>query len=173
MNYREQYEVRKELYLRPVHSKKVGANAAWAFPFLFHLSYDWWYIPGGARSPAHSYDYEVNVKINFREKNPQKFANDLIDAMKKDLAYWKYDVSDSATDNDFSEIAVYVYNSSSFFAAELEYDYRYFFIRQEPFLKFYTMLYNGAVYEGLKDELVSILKSKYELLATASFYWKE
>lgn len=173
MNYREQYENRKEFFLKPENLGTVGVNAAWVFPFNPYSSYDWWYIPGAARSPAHTYDYEKNIKINFREKNPQTFADSLADAVKKDFAYWKYKVSDRAIEKSYSEVAVYVYKSSSFFASELDYEYRYFFIRQEPFLKFYTMVYNDKVYEGLKEELLSVLKIKHELLATASFYWKE
>lgn len=171
MSYRDDYENRKQMYLNPAYVKSVGMNAAWVFPF--YKSYDWWYIPGGARSPAHSYDYEVNVKINYRETDSQKFANDLINAVKEDLSYWKYKVADTIVDDEYSEIAVYVYETNSFFSVSLGYRYRYFFIRQEPFLKFYSMLYDGKIYEGFKDELLAVLKLDRNLLTTASFYWKE
>lgn len=173
MDYRKNYESRKETYLRPEYLRNVGANAAWCFPTLYHKSYDWWYIPGGARSPVHSVDYEKNVKINFRETDGKEFANSLIDATKKDFAYWKYKVADTAVDKEYAEVVVYVYETNSFFASELGYKYRYFFIRQEPFLNFYSMLYDEIIYEGFKEELVSILEKKHKLLATSSFYWKK
>ncbi len=173
MSYREDYERRKKTFLEPKYIRTTGTNAAWCYPLLNYRSYDWWYIPGGARAPVHSADYEKNVKINFRETDSKKFADSLIDATKKDFAYWKYKVADIAVDKDYSEVVVYVYETNSFFCSELGYKYRYFFIRQEPFLKFYSMLYNETIYEGFKEELVSILEKEHKLLATASFYWKE
>ena len=174
MTYRESYERRKELYLQPKYLRSIGTNAAWIFPLLFtDKYYDWWYVPGGARSQVYSYTYEKHDKINYRDESAQAFADSLVGAVKKDLSYWKYKVSDNNADGNYWEITVYIYESNSFFLSELGYRYRYFFIRQEPFLKFYSMLYDGKIYEGHKEELASILKTKRNIIASASIFWKE
>lgn len=180
MNYRAAYERRKREFLETPYKSIVGINAAWAVNYL--RPFDYWYLPGSIRAGAHTASYDAYVKINYREENAEKFAADLIDAVKKDLEYQSAlhdtatnkQVTDRVSDiprDGFFEIAVYVYETQSFFPSVLGYRYRYLFIKQEPYLNFYTTLYDGTVYEGFKEEVVAVLRAKHDFVAEKSFYF--
>lgn len=179
MNYREAYEKRKRYFLETAYRNITGINAAWAVNYL--RPFDYWYLPGSIHAGAHTAAYD-DIKIIYREKDAQKFAAAVLDEVKTDLKYLAIMqdialdrqpadcVSDTPRDG-FFEIAVYVYKTQAYFPSILGYVYRYLFIKQEPYLNFYTTLYDGTVYEGFKEEVVAVLRAKHDFVAEKSFYF--
>lgn len=180
------YNLKKETFLQ--HNEfDSGINASWAIALPYgetgYKRYEW-YIPGllevyrAEDSGKLEKDMSLSEKfktfgIDYAEQDLETFIKMLKHGLKIDLekspkACVKYE-----KDDDLSEIIVLVYEAESFLARTAGYKYRYFFIREEKGLGFYSAVAgNWNFIEGTKEELVKIVFKEKKVAAQFSFYLK-
>lgn len=182
--YLEFYKLKKETFLTN-NRYDIGKNAAWGIGLPYgELGYKYnnWYIPGLLeiyrkdelfffKEETTLYDKFKKLKIDFAEQDLDCFIRMIKHGLKIDLSKSPKATFSFDKNNKLSEIIVLIYKSKSSIANSVGFKYRYFFIREEKLLNFYsTVVDNWCFLEGSKEKLIDLFSQEKTILSQFSFY---
>ena len=188
MNAEDIYKEKKTFYMDEKFYNDIGFNASWGLNLpAGEMGYKefTWYTPGDVKiyreDNAWKMD-EMNIirlykeqGMDLTEKIVDIFIKNLKNTLFEDIkSLFKFAANSKFTeiyDSTLNEVVVLVYENQSIWKKSVGIKYGYFFIREEKGL-FYSMAFNGKIYEGSLEELKTIISERKKIVGEFNFFLK-
>lgn len=188
MSPEDLYKKKKNFYINEKYFLDIGFNASWGLDLpMGDMQYrkNTWYTPGDLKiyreDDAFKID-EMNIIDLYNEQGfdvseikadiyIKKLKKTLIEDLKSIFEYTENSHISEKPEPNLNEIVVLVYENQNIWKKKAGLKYGYFFIREEKGL-FYSMAFNGKIYEGSLEELKTIISERKKIVGEFNFFLK-
>lgn len=182
------YKKKKSFYLNEFFFLDIGFNASWGLDLpMGDMQYKnlTWYIPGDLKIYREDDSFKIDEMniidlyneqgFDFSEKRLDVYIKKLKTTLLEDLkSIFKFAENSKVSEEiepDLNEIVVLIYENQNIWKREAGLKYGYFFLREEKGL-FYSMAYNGKIYEGSLEKLKEIISERKNIVGEFNFFLK-